>query len=159
MAYTSKQWDTVRAFYECGLTLAEIVDREEVEIVSKSQISKKAKSDGWIKSEEKKQLISREVKTKQEVSAIRNEKETLKETDRIIHETLVDERTRHIKFFTSAAMTNTENAMLLPCESHQDHERLSNTILRSKETALGKQPDTAIQINNSAPPQIIIEGA
>lgn len=63
---------------------------------------------------------------------------------------IVDERTKHIQLFNSLAAMNAINASQLPCESHQDHERLSNTILRSKEVVLGKAPDTAVQINNSA---------
>lgn len=61
----------------------------------------------------------------------------------------VEERSRYIKFFNDAALTNTKRALSLPCETQQDHERLSNTILRSKEVVLGKQPDTAIQVNNT----------
>ena len=49
MAYTSKQWDIARAFYERGLSLAEIVDREEVDIKDRGVISKKAKRLGWVK--------------------------------------------------------------------------------------------------------------
>lgn len=61
----------------------------------------------------------------------------------------VDERTKHIKLFNSLAANNAIKASRLPCETHQDHERLSNTILRSKEVVLGKAPDVAVQINNS----------
>ena len=65
----------------------------------------------------------------------------------------VDERMRHIRLFNSLAANNAIKASRLPCETHQDHERLSNTILRSKEVVLGKSPETAVQINNNNPEQ------
>jgi len=49
MAYSTKDWDIVKAFYERGLSLAEIVARPEVNIKSRSQISRKAASEGWKK--------------------------------------------------------------------------------------------------------------
>ncbi len=61
----------------------------------------------------------------------------------------VDERTKHIQFFTHAAVKNVKEAMSSPCESQADYQRRADTISKGKETVLGKQPDTAIQINNS----------
>lgn len=63
-------------------------------------------------------------------------------------ETAVDERTRHIQFFTDAAIQNVQEALRAPCEGQQDFRYRAETIIKSKETVLGKQPDTAIQINN-----------
>lgn len=60
----------------------------------------------------------------------------------------VDERTKHILLFNNLAANNAIRASQLPCETQQDHERLSNTILRSKEVVLGKSPDVAVQVNN-----------
>ena len=62
----------------------------------------------------------------------------------------VDERTKHLAFFTSAAVKNVQSAMKEPCEGQADYRMRADTILRGKETVLGKQPDTAIQINNNA---------
>lgn len=62
---------------------------------------------------------------------------------------IVDERTKHIEFFTNAAVKNVRAAMLKPCEGQADYRMRADTILKGKETVLGKQPDTAIQINNS----------
>lgn len=71
--------------------------------------------------------------------------------DRIVtaieHE--VDERTKHIQFFTHAAITNVKEAMGTPCEGQMDYQRRADTILKAKETVVGKTPETAIQINNT----------
>lgn len=78
-------------------------------------------------------------------------KSGLAEQDRRIVDAVnevVDERTKHLIFFTNAAIQNVKEAMEVPCEGQQDFKYRAETIIKSKETVLGKQPDTAIQINN-----------
>ena len=72
-------------------------------------------------------------------------------SDRIVTavNNVVDERTKHIQFFTHAAVTNVKEAMSLPCDSQADFQRRADTISKGKETVLGKAPDTAVQINNN----------
>ncbi len=83
-------------------------------------------------------------KSEYEVNAIRTE---------------VDFRTRHLIYFQNSAMRNQELAdVLLNDRGGKTGEdglsfimldAHSKTTLRNKETVLGKQPDTAIQINNN----------
>lgn len=61
----------------------------------------------------------------------------------------VDERTKHIDFFTSVAIKNVQEAMRGGCENQNDFRARADTILKGRETVLGKTPDTAIQINNT----------
>jgi len=63
---------------------------------------------------------------------------------------LVDERTKHIEFFTSAAIKNVKDAMTIACENQNDFRARADTILKGREAVLGKAPDTAIQINNNS---------
>ncbi|MGZ8907299.1 MAG: hypothetical protein ACXW1U_16455 [Methylobacter sp.] len=65
-------------------------------------------------------------------------------------EAAVDERTKHIQFFTNAAIKNVQEALKAPCDGQQDFKARADTIIKGKETVLGKPPDTAIQINNGA---------
>lgn len=64
----------------------------------------------------------------------------------------VDEKTKHIQFFTEAAIVNVREAMQTPCDNQRDFKDRADTISKGKETVLGKQPDTAIQINNNPLP-------
>ena len=68
-----------------------------------------------------------------------------------VHEQ-VNERTKHIQFFTNAALKNVSLAVKkINNETTQaEHRMLAETILKGRETVLGKSPDTAIQINNSS---------
>jgi transcriptional regulator with XRE-family HTH domain len=61
----------------------------------------------------------------------------------------VDERTKHIQFFTGAAIQNVQEAMTGHCENQNDYRARADTILKGRETVIGKTPDTAIQINNT----------
>ncbi len=68
--------------------------------------------------------------------------------------TEVDERTKHIQFFNSAALRNVQTAVNKITEetTQAEHRMLAETILKGRETVLGKSPDTAIQINNGNQP-------
>lgn len=61
---------------------------------------------------------------------------------------VVDERTKHIAFFNSAAIKNVEEAMDKGCSDQVDYKYRAETIQKGREVVLGKTPDTAIQINN-----------
>ena len=151
MAYTHDQWDTVRALYERGLSLAEIVARDEVSVKSKSQISKRAHLELWEKGGKKKQLLDREIKSVQEVTEINEQKKTLKETDLRIHNVLVDERTRHIEYFKKGNMLIATKIIKKVQASDLSVGELSQAAAglgKAQEGVLGKAPDTAIQINN-----------
>jgi len=63
---------------------------------------------------------------------------------------VVDERTKHLQFFTNASLKNVSVMMKkIGAESSISEHRQAQTALKdAKETVLGKTPDTAIQINN-----------
>lgn len=84
MAYSKDQWEKAKEYFEAGLSLSEINLRTEI---SRPQISKRAKKEGWEKGNIKKQIISQAV----EVATI---KETLNETALQVHNELVDEEVR-----------------------------------------------------------------
>ena len=136
---TPDQWGRAREYYEAGLSLSKIVEKTGI---SKTQISKRSNADGWEKGSEKEQLIQAAVRV---VEA----KGTLTEQAISVHNELVDERTKHIQFFTHAAVTNVRQAMDEPCKGQAGYRMRAETILKGRETVLGKTPDTAIQINNT----------
>jgi len=71
--------------------------------------------------------------------------------DRIVTaiESAVDERVKRQEWLNIQALQNVKESMAHPCEGQQDFQRRADTILKAKDTVIGKQPDTAIQINNS----------
>ena len=97
---------------------------------------------------EKQQLLNLEVQTKQSLTEVFNQKTTLNATELIIHNTLVDERTKHIEFFNQAAILNVKETMAEPCADQADYRSRADTICRGRETVFGRSPDVAVQINN-----------
>lgn len=147
MAYSFKDWEIVRAFYERGLSLSEITGRHETAIKNRASISKKAAKDGWIKGE-KETLVAREINSRIAVSEIATEKETLNATEINVHNTLVTEATHRMEWLNKAALKNVKEAMKAECANQQDFKHRADTVLKAKEAVFGKAPDTAIQINN-----------
>lgn len=149
MAYSDKEWEVVKAFYERGLSLSEIASRDEVTIKDRKTISRKANQEGWVKGQ-KATLVDKEIKTKQAVAEIATEKATINATELEVHNTLVSERAAHIQFFNQAALQNVTSAVnkIGAQTSQAEHRMIAETIAKGKEVVLGKDPDTAIQINN-----------
>ena len=136
---TEKEWARAKEYFESGLSLSQITEKTKI---SKSSLSKKSNADGWSKETAKPALIQKAVD-------VLMAKETLNETAISVHDELVDERVNHTKLFNSVAIQNMKEAMSVPCENQNDFKARADTILKSKETVLGKTPDTAIQINNA----------
>jgi len=82
--------------------------------------------------------------------AIKQELANLNEQDVQKFEQEVQERTKHLNFFTDAAVLNVKQAMETPCESHSDYKLRAETISKGKDVAVGKDPQVAIANINSA---------
>jgi len=146
MAYTRQDWEIVRAFFESGLSLKEIVERDEVAIKDRSSISKKAKQEGWIKGKIQ-PLVEKSVEVKQRIAEINEEKSTLNSTQKEIHDTLVNEKSKWLDYLNKAALKNVKESMTAPCETQQDYRSRAQTIGIAKEVLVGKNPDVAVQVN------------
>lgn len=153
MAYSDEQWAKVRAYYERGLSLSEIVERDEIKIKSRGSISKRAKADGWIAGE-KKQTVSKEVQVKQDLSEILAQKETLPPVERNIHDTLVSEQLQIQKFFRSANMLVADTVVKkVKTEGEgatfKDLASAAMALGRTQESVLGKAPEMVINNTNA----------
>lgn len=67
---------------------------------------------------------------------------------------VVDERTKHIEFFTNATVKNIERMLdkINGSTSIVEHRVAQAAIKDGRETVLGKSPDLAVQINNAPTP-------
>lgn len=90
-------------------------------------------------------LISKQVEIKRELA-------TLNKHEISSFEQVVDEHTKHIQFFTDVTVLNIETMAKKITEktSIPEHKLAQEAIARGKETVFGKQPETAIQINNQS---------
>jgi hypothetical protein len=136
---TPAQWEKAREYFEAGLLLREISEKTKIAIPN---ISKRAKADGWSKANEKQTLIQAAVR-------VAEAKANLGDTALAVHDEIVDSIVSRLERLNRHAITNVEEAMKLRCENQTDHKARADTILKSKETLVGKSPETAIQINNA----------
>lgn len=141
---TQEEWARVREYFEAGLSLSKIVGKTGI---SKTQISKRSNSEGWAKGTEKEQLIADAVR-------VEGAKGTLTEQALDVHNEIVSETVSRLEILNGYGMTNVAEAMKLRCTTQLDHVQRSNTILKTKETLVGKTPDTAFQINNIQSPAL-----
>ena len=144
--FTEADWDIARTMFECGKSLGEIQNRTGID---KGQISRTAKANEWEKGKNQ-QLIS-------DAARVEIEKSKLSQQSLIIFDNIVNDRVIAEKFFSNAAVKNVSESLKVPCQSQQDFKFRAETINKGRETVLGKSPDTAIQINNSAPKPTKIE--
>ena len=54
-----------------------------------------------------------------------------------------------LEYLNQQAMKNVQEAMESTCQEQSDFRSRADTILKAKETLVGKTPDTAVQINNN----------
>ena len=153
MAHSDDQWAIVRAYFERGLTLSEIVGRDDVHIKSKGSISKRATALGWIAGE-KKQAVSKEVLVKQELNELLKQKETMAPQERNVHDALVSEQLQAVKFFRGANMLVANTVAIKVKEqgrnaSFMELAQAATALSKTQEAVLGKTPDTVINNTNA----------
>lgn len=99
-----------------------------------------------------KQIIDKEVRLKQELAEIENEKvNTLSKQEIIEVNKQVEDRTKHLIYFQNSALKNQEkaNKALEYTDKMQEIEAHSRITKNNKETILGKDPDTIINNTNA----------
>ncbi len=135
---TLADWQKAKALFEAGKSLSDINKDTGID---RATVSKRAKNDGWKKGLYQ-QLIVDGARVKAEIS-------TLDSTVLTIVEKEIEERTKHLQFFTHAAVKNVQEAMSMSCEDQSDYKLRADTILKGKEAVLGKEASTVINNTNA----------
>ena len=139
---TPEEWARAREYFEAGLSLTKIVEKTGI---SKTQISKRSNQEEWAKGTEKAALVAAAVRV--EVA-----KGTLTEQARSVHNELVNEQAKYIKFFNQAAIQNVSSAMKFECGSQADFRARAETIAKGREVIFGKTPENQLNIQNNINP-------
>jgi hypothetical protein len=139
---TQADWEKAKALFEAGKSLSAINSETGID---RATVSKRAKKDGWEKGIYQ-QLIVDSARVKAEIS-------TLDSTVLSVVEKEIEERTKHMQFFTHATLKNMSSMMKKIGDDTAiiEHKIAQAALKDAKETVLGKTPDTAIQINNGPP--------
>lgn len=137
---TQGDWEKAKALYEADKSLRQISDETGID---NSNISKRAKKENWQRGVLP-QLIADTARVREEFTALLPHQQQVVESE-------VAERLRHIEFFKKSTMKNLSTMMRKVDETItiQEHTQAQNALQKGKETILGKDIDTAIQINNT----------
>lgn len=150
---TEEQWEAVRIAYEVeGLSFGELETKYGVH---KSNISRRAKKDGW-NQEKTQRLISATVENQKENFLIRNETQQLNATTQRAVQSEVFNRLA-FEIQNNADMQDIRDKamqMLAAVDRPSDLKAIMEIVKAQREAHLGKSPNTAIQINNAAPSEI-----
>lgn len=154
MAYSDKDWEITIETARRVKTLAELVARQDVPIKEKSTILRRLKRDGVVIGENATD-VEKEVKAKQDLAEVVAKNATQNATAQLVHATLVNERLEDNKVFHGGSRYIAKRT-LKKLQGKSDEEltiselaQAQGVLQRGQETIYGKQPDTAIQINNS----------
>ena len=144
MAYSQKQWDEVRGWYEIGLTLSEIAERTSIK--DRGSISRKAKLEGWVKGKNA-TVVQAEVVARQALFGVEAENATKNTTEVGSINTAVAEQLQSQRFFRSANMlvANTVVAKVKREGQNASFKELGSTAValgRTQESVLGRSPET-----------------
>jgi len=158
MAYSEKDWEVVRAYYQQGLSLAEIIETPEVKkigITDRSGISKKAKKEGWLKGKNS-TLVEKVIQSKQLDKEIEKEKSTFNSTELDIFNSIVDKKLRDLELCDKAQrlvidMTIKKLKQIgIDNVSFQDINAAGSAIQKSRDGLVGKELTTVINNSNTA---------
>lgn len=144
---TEAQWDAVRADYEVRrMSFGELADKYGV---NKSNISRRAKADGW-NQEQTQRLIDATVENEKEKIAIRNATQQVNATVRnamqeVVFDRLAFELQNNADFQT---VRDKAMAILQGTDKMGDVKQAADVIKMQREAMLGKTPDTMVQVNN-----------
>ena len=141
MAHSQEQWDKAKFLFELGTPLSDI---QEETGISKGQISKRSKRDGWEKETEKKHLKSEIVEFEREKETLEAKKETivsklcrLEDFEITLMDKIVEKEVEHksLVFSTQSLalvrnnqiLTKNKKTVLLKGSEYADGKRIGDT--------------------------------
>lgn len=151
---SAEQWTMARADYEIrGLSVTEVAKKYGC---AKSAVSMRAKSEGW-QAGKTEQAVTDKVNAIMQLARVEQETELkLNATERAVFDTVVmdDVAFRAQNDADLEAVCRHMMTLLPGLDKPADVKAAAETLRIARESRLGKTPDTAIQINNSAPARI-----
>lgn len=150
---TPQQWELARADYEIhGFSYSDLVKKYGM---SRGSISKRANDEQWQQGKNE-QLITKKVNAIIELQKTEQQIEQLEPLVQKSIDAEVSLRLARENLFIDSALKNQKraNELLEMADDLAQLNQHSQITARNKETVLGKNPETAIQINNqnSTPP-------
>ena len=153
---TDAQWEKVRVDHEVnGMSFSEL---ERKYGVNNSNISRRAKKEGWNQAETQ-NLITATVENEKEKLALRRETQKLNaETQRAVQEAVFDRLAFELQSNADfQAARDKARALLAETDKMGDVVQAANVFTMQRKAMLGEGPMIAMQLNNSEPQKIEVQ--
>nr|DAK49392.1 MAG TPA: helix-turn-helix, Psq domain [Caudoviricetes sp.] len=153
---TDAQWEKVRVDHEVnGMSFSEL---ERKYGVNNSNISRRAKKEGWNQTETQ-NLITATVENEKEKLALRRETQKLNaETQRAVQEAVFDRLAFELQSNADfQAARDKARALLAETDKMGDVVQAANVFTMQRKAMLGEGPMIAMQLNNSEPQKIEVQ--
>jgi predicted DNA-binding protein YlxM (UPF0122 family) len=145
--FSATDWERAKEYFEAGLSLSKISDKLGID---KGAISRKAKSDSWVKNNDQKQQLILDG-TKVQVAKSSLNKQALS-----VHDELVNEHARDLIFYNKTQNRFAQIAKEIIENKHAEKELsvmelagASRVVKDSREGVIGKAPETVINNTNA----------
>ena len=141
-------WAKARAMFEADKSFRDIA--KNCPPLDSSNIAKVAKKEGWQRGLLP-QLIIDKARVEAESARIDAEFTTLLPQQQALVVKEVNERNKHIQFFTNATLKNCSSMMKKVDNDTEfaEHKFVQDTLFKGKETVLGKEPTNVINNTNA----------
>ena len=149
-------WEKIRADYEArGLSFSELA---EMYGVNKSNISRRAKAEGWNQAETQR-LIAATVENEKEKLALRNETQRLNATLRsAVQEEVFDRLAFELQNNADfQAVRDKAMGLLAGTDKIGEVKQVADVLQMQRKAMLGEGPMIAMQLNNSEPQKIEVQ--
>jgi len=146
-------WEKIRADYEArGLSYSELA---EMYGVNKSNISRRAKAEGWNQAETQR-LITATVENEKEKLALRNETQRLNATLRsAVQEEVFDRLAFELQSNADfQAVRDKAMGLLAGTDKIGEVKQVADVLQMQRKAMLGDGPAVAVQVNSNAPARI-----
>jgi hypothetical protein len=153
---TDAQWEKVRVDHEVnGMSFSEL---ERKYGVNNSNISRRAKKEGWNQTETQ-NLITATVENEKEKLALRNETQRLNATLRsAVQEEVFDRLAFELQSNADfQAARDKARALLAETDKMGDVVQAANVFTMQRKAMLGEGPMIAMQLNNNEPQKIEVQ--
>jgi hypothetical protein len=159
MAKIKPDWTKAKAMYETGKSLRQIACETYID---NSNISKRAKKDGWVRTAEIPQLIVDAVSVQERITALDlpHKEIVTAEIKKQIDE--AEKKRKHLEFLENSTYQNLTHMMkkviphkdkkgnvIDPEASISEHVQAQNALNKGAELLAGKNPDTVINNTNA----------
>ena len=145
---TDEQWACMRADYEVHqLTFTQLESKYGV---NKSNISRRAKKENWNQDETQRLISASVCNEKEKILLTQQTQQLMQQTQQAFAMEVYDKLRFEVQNNEDMAAVRDRVMEMLPLiDSPQQAKQIMETLRIQRESILGKQPDTAVQINNN----------